>query len=46
MIENVLGEIGKVRDDNIFKIITNGKLIIEEGIPKLKEAWQKPFKNF
>ena len=43
---NVFKEIGKVRNDEEFKIIADGEKIIQENIYKLKEAWQKPFKNF
>lgn len=43
---NVFKEIGKVRDDEAFKITTKGKLIIEENIFELKEAWKLPFENF
>lgn len=40
-------EVGRVRDDEIFKIKgIEGKIIIEENIGKLKKAWQKTFKNF
>ncbi len=46
MRENVYKEIGKVRDDEWFKIIIEGKPIIQENIYKLKTVWQKPFKNF
>jgi len=44
--ENIFREIGKVRGDEEFKIITKGKPIIQENIYKLKESWQEPFKNF
>lgn len=43
---NVFKEIGKVREDEKFKIFIKKKPIIEEDISKLKEAWQKTFKNF
>lgn len=43
---NIFKEIGEVRSDEEFKIVTNGKAIIQENIYKLKEAWQKPFKDF
>jgi len=46
MIESVLGEIGKVRDDEEFIIFAKEKPIIQENIYKLKESWQKTFKNF
>lgn len=43
---NVFSEIGKIEDNEEFKIIAKGKSIIQESIYKLKEAWQKPFKDF
>jgi len=43
---NVFQEIGKVRDDEKFITFTKGKPIIQENISKLKESWQKTFKNF
>jgi len=43
---NIFEEIGKVRDDDIFKVVFDEKIIIEENISKLKESWQKTFKNF
>lgn len=46
MMGNIFSEIGKVRDDDIFKIIAEGKVVVEQNLPKLKEAWQKTFKNF
>lgn len=46
MKENIFREIGEVRNDKEFKIITKGKLIIQENIYKLKEVWQATFKNF
>jgi phosphoribosylformylglycinamidine synthase len=46
MKDNIFKEIGKVRGDEEFKIIAGGKPIIQENIYKLKESWQKPFKNF
>ena len=44
--DNCFKEIGKVRDDEEFRIIVNGKPIIQENLSKLKESWQKTFKNF
>lgn len=46
MTGNIFREIGKVKDDNVFKIFANKKVIIKENISTLKEAWQKIFKNF
>ena len=44
--ENIFKEIGKVRDDEEFLIVAKGKPIIQEDICKLKEAWQRTFKDF
>ena len=46
MKDNCFKEIGKVRDDEEFIIFAKGKPIIQENIYKLKESWQKPFKDF
>ncbi len=46
MKDNCFKEIGKVRDDEEFVIFAKGKPKIQENIHRLKEAWQKPFKNF
>lgn len=43
---NIFKEIGKIREDEAFIIFSKGKPIIEENIYKLKESWQKTFKNF
>jgi len=44
--ENIFKEIGKVRDDEEFLIVAKRKPIVQEDIYKLKEAWQKTFKDF
>lgn len=43
---SVYQEIGRVRDDEEFIISSKGKPIIKENIYKLKESWQKTFKDF
>jgi len=44
---NIYQQIGRVRDDEIFRIRgIEGKIIIEENIYKFKTAWQKTFKKF
>ena len=43
---NVFKEIGRVGDNEEFKIVAKGRPIIQENIYKLKEVWQKPFRNF
>jgi phosphoribosylformylglycinamidine synthase len=46
MRDNIFKKIGEVRSDEGFKIVVDGKTIIQENIYKLKEAWQGPFKDF
>ena len=46
MRDNCFKEIGKVRDSEEFIIFAKGKPVIKENIYKLKESWQKTFKNF
>ena len=43
---NIFKEIGKVRDDEKFKIFFKVKPIIKENIYQLKKAWKSTFKSF
>lgn len=46
MKRNIFAEIGRVRNDEKFKIIVKKKPVIQENIIELKKFWQKTFKNF
>lgn len=43
---SAFGEIGKVGEDKVLRIMAGEEAVIEENIDKLKEAWQEPFNNF
>lgn len=43
---NIFKKIGSVENNENLKIVAGGKIIIDENIYKLKESWQKTFKDF
>lgn len=46
MGKNIFAQIGYVKNNEIFRLKSKRKIIIQENIYKFKKAWQSTFKKF